>query len=111
MVRAQKSKFKEEHPLGTIVHFLSYSLILSICFIVSSHFYSPSLDGRISRWLFVILTERRKEEAQRMREKYQDRIPVIVEKATGGDIPDIDKKKYLVPTDLTGTYVQTRRKG
>jgi GABA(A) receptor-associated protein len=37
-----------------------------------------------------------------MREKYQDRIPVIVEKASGGDIPDIDKKKYLVPTDLTG---------
>ena len=37
-----------------------------------------------------------------MREKYQDRIPVIVEKAAGGDIPDIDKKKYLVPTDLTG---------
>ena len=38
-----------------------------------------------------------------MREKYQDRIPVIVEKAAGGDIPDIDKKKYLVPTDLTGS--------
>ena len=37
-----------------------------------------------------------------MREKYADRIPVIVEKAAGGDIPDIDKKKYLVPTDLTG---------
>ena len=46
--------------------------------------------------------ERRKAEAQRMREKYADRIPVIVEKAAGGDIPDIDKKKYLVPTDLTG---------
>ena len=39
-----------------------------------------------------------------MREKYQDRIPVIVEKASGGDIPDIDKKKYLVPTDLTGEH-------
>jgi GABA(A) receptor-associated protein len=41
-----------------------------------------------------------------MREKYQDRIPVIVEKASGGDIPDIDKKKYLVPTDLTGEKIQ-----
>jgi GABA(A) receptor-associated protein len=40
-----------------------------------------------------------------MREKYQDRIPVIVEKASGGDIPDIDKKKYLVPTDLTGERI------
>eukprot|EP00282_Hemiselmis_andersenii_P018901 CAMPEP_0172024108 /NCGR_PEP_ID=MMETSP1041-20130122/15162_1 /TAXON_ID=464988 /ORGANISM="Hemiselmis andersenii, Strain CCMP439" /LENGTH=116 /DNA_ID=CAMNT_0012679663 /DNA_START=97 /DNA_END=447 /DNA_ORIENTATION=+ len=55
--------------------------------------------------------ERRKAEAQRMREKYQDRIPVIVEKAAGSDIPDIDKKKYLVPTDLTvGQFVHVIRK-
>ena len=33
-----------------------------------------------------------------MREKYPDRIPVIVERAAGSDIPDIDKKKYLVCT-------------
>jgi len=46
-----------------------------------------------------------------MREKYPDRIPVIVEKATGSDIPDIDKKKYLVPTDLTvGQFVHVIRK-
>lgn len=55
--------------------------------------------------------ERRKAEALRMREKYQDRIPVIVEKAAGSDIPDIDKKKYLVPTDLTvGQFVHVIRK-
>lgn len=41
----------------------------------------------------------------------QDRIPVIVEKAAGSDIPDIDKKKYLVPTDLTvGQFVHVIRK-
>ena len=46
-----------------------------------------------------------------MREKYPDRIPVIVEKAAGGDLPDIDKKKYLVPTDLTvGQFVHVIRK-
>merc|ERR1711991_1086764 len=46
-----------------------------------------------------------------MREKYPDRIPVIVEKANGGDIPDIDKKKYLVPADLTvGQFVYVIRK-
>eukprot|EP00286_Rhodomonas_abbreviata_P003859 CAMPEP_0181347776 /NCGR_PEP_ID=MMETSP1101-20121128/34057_1 /TAXON_ID=46948 /ORGANISM="Rhodomonas abbreviata, Strain Caron Lab Isolate" /LENGTH=111 /DNA_ID=CAMNT_0023460009 /DNA_START=422 /DNA_END=757 /DNA_ORIENTATION=+ len=58
-----------------------------------------------------LFSERRKAEAQRMREKYPDRIPVIVEKATGSDIPDIDKKKYLVPTDLTvGQFVHVIRK-
>lgn len=47
-----------------------------------------------------------------MRDKYPDRIPVIVERSVkGGDIPDIDKKKYLVPTDLTvGQFVHVVRK-
>ncbi|KAG0471339.1 hypothetical protein HPP92_015885 [Vanilla planifolia] len=44
-------------------------------------------------------------------EKYPDRIPVIVEKAERSDIPDIDKKKYLVPADLTvGQFVYVVRK-
>ena len=38
--------------------------------------------------------EKRREEAQRIRAKYPDRIPVICEKAESSDIPDIDKKKY-----------------
>jgi GABA(A) receptor-associated protein len=37
--------------------------------------------------------EKRKSEAARIREKYPDRIPVIVEKADKSDIVDIDKKK------------------
>jgi hypothetical protein len=37
--------------------------------------------------------EKRQSEANRIREKYPDRIPVIVEKAERSDIPDIDKKK------------------
>jgi GABA(A) receptor-associated protein len=45
--------------------------------------------------------EKRKKEADRIRQKYPDRIPVICEKAPKSDIPDIDKKKYLVPADLT----------
>uniref|UniRef100_A0A453D086 Autophagy-related protein n=6 Tax=Pooideae TaxID=147368 RepID=A0A453D086_AEGTS len=55
--------------------------------------------------------ERRQAEANRIREKYSDRIPVIVEKAGKSDIPDIDKKKYLVPADLTvGQFVYVVRK-
>ena len=45
--------------------------------------------------------ETRKEEAKRIRQKYPDRIPIIVQKAPGSDLPEIDKRKYLVPRDLT----------
>jgi len=38
-------------------------------------------------------SEKRQAEAARIRDKYPDRIPVIVEKAEKSDIPDIDKKK------------------
>ena len=45
--------------------------------------------------------EKRSEESKKIRIKYPDRIPVIVQRAEGSDIEDIDKKKYLVPGDLT----------
>jgi GABA(A) receptor-associated protein len=55
--------------------------------------------------------EKRKAEALRIREKYSDRVPVIVEKSEKSDIPNIDKKKYLVPADLTvGQFVYVIRK-
>ncbi|KAK8480000.1 hypothetical protein V6N12_017222 [Hibiscus sabdariffa] len=55
--------------------------------------------------------ERRQAEAARIREKYPDRIPVVVQRADKSDVPDIDKKKYLVPADLTvGQFVYVVRK-
>ncbi|XP_059599091.1 autophagy-related protein 8f isoform X1 [Vitis vinifera] len=55
--------------------------------------------------------EKRRAEAARIRDKYPERIPVIVEKAERSDIPNIDKKKYLVPADLTvGQFVYVIRK-
>ena len=55
--------------------------------------------------------DKRKAEAERIRSKYQDRIPVICEKAEKSNIPDIDKKKYLVPADLTvGQFVYVIRR-
>ncbi|KAI4371139.1 hypothetical protein MLD38_019405 [Melastoma candidum] len=55
--------------------------------------------------------EKRHTEAARIREKYPDRIPVIVEKADRSDISDIDKRKYLVPADITvGQLVYVVRK-
>ena len=49
--------------------------------------------------------EKRAAEARRILAKYPDRIPVIVEKASRSTLPDIDKKKFLVPgTMLCGEF-------
>jgi GABA(A) receptor-associated protein len=49
--------------------------------------------------------EKRQAEAARIRDKYPDRIPVIVEKAEKSDIPDIDKKKWVISTwPLSGSF-------
>jgi hypothetical protein len=67
-------------------------------------------------FIALVNPEKRKAEAERIRQKYPDRIPVrlclyrspemmynvyekvICEKADRTDIPTIDKKKYLVPS-------------
>ncbi|KAJ7602362.1 autophagy-like protein 8 precursor [Mycena polygramma] len=55
--------------------------------------------------------EKRKAEAKKIRQKFPDKLPVICEKADRTDIPTIDKKKYLVPSDLTvGQFVYVIRK-
>jgi len=45
--------------------------------------------------------EKRRAEGEKIRRKYPDRIPVIVEKAPKSRLRDLDKKKYLVPSELT----------
>jgi len=48
-------------------------------------------------------------EAVRIKNKYRDRVPVIVEEAK--DFPRLDKHKYLVPKDLTlGYFINVLRK-
>jgi GABA(A) receptor-associated protein len=56
--------------------------------------------------------EKRIVESKRIKIKYPDKIPVIIEKnKTEKDIPDIDKHKYLVPYDLTlGQFIFIIRK-
>jgi len=41
------------------------------------------------------------EESKKIIEKYPDKIPIIVEKSKKSKIKDIDKNKYLVPSDMT----------
>ena len=43
----------------------------------------------------------RKAESNRILKKYPGRIPIICEKMPGSNIQELDKKKYLVPADLT----------
>merc|ERR1712126_784258 len=45
--------------------------------------------------------EKRRAEGEKIRRKYPDRVPVIVEKSPKARIGDLDKKEYLVPSDLT----------
>jgi len=45
--------------------------------------------------------DHRLKESQKIKEKYPNRIPVIVEKAEKASISDIDKRKYLVPADIS----------
>jgi hypothetical protein len=43
--------------------------------------------------VLTIYIEQRKSEAERIRERYPDRIPVICEKSETSKLPDIDKTK------------------
>ena len=45
--------------------------------------------------------EQRKSEAEKIRTKYPDRIPVVVERVQNSQIPEIDKRKFLVPNDIS----------
>jgi len=45
--------------------------------------------------------EKRRAEGEKIRKKYPDRVPVIVEKAPKSRIGSLDKKKYLVPSELS----------
>ena len=50
-------------------------------------------------------------ESQRVLSKYPDRVPIICEKSNKCRMDDLDKKKYLVPSDLTvGQFVYVIRK-
>lgn len=49
--------------------------------------------------------ETRFAEAARIRTKYPDRIPVVCERAAHSNLPEIEKKKFLVPgTMLCGEF-------
>ncbi|CAE7551232.1 ATG8G [Symbiodinium natans] len=44
--------------------------------------------------------EKRAAEASRILAKYPDRVPVICEKAPSTELPEIEKRKFLVPASM-----------
>uniref|UniRef100_A0A914HMQ6 Cytochrome b-c1 complex subunit 7 n=2 Tax=Globodera TaxID=31242 RepID=A0A914HMQ6_GLORO len=64
--------------------------------------HKVAMDGKM-KWTYKEENtyDKRRAEGEKIRRKYPDRIPVIVEKATNSRLRDLDKKKYLVPSELT----------
>ena len=55
--------------------------------------------------------EERQQETSRIKDKYPDRIPIIIEKSANSQVPDISKNKYLVPKEITiGQFIYIIRK-
>jgi GABA(A) receptor-associated protein len=53
----------------------------------------------------------RKKDCDKAKKRYPSRIPVICEKHCDSNLPEIDKKKYLVPKDMTvSTFIYVLRK-
>ena len=51
--------------------------------------------------------EERRKDADRLREKYPDKVPVIVQVAKSSEIPQTRKPKYLMPKSISIGKVQT----
>lgn len=84
-----------------------YTNIVSIHFMLFKKTHHIQSESYKTQHTF----EKRKAEFDRIRSKYPDRIPVIAERADKSNIPQIDKKKYLVPADLSmGQFIYVIRK-
>ncbi|XP_057461242.1 autophagy-related protein 8i-like [Actinidia eriantha] len=57
--------------------------------------------GKMRSFKEVFTYEERFEESQDMIAKYPDRVPVVVERYAKTDLPAMEKKKYLVPRDMS----------
>lgn len=55
--------------------------------------------------------EERYNESRRILDRYPDRIPIIVEVSKKSKIPTLEKRKYLVPNEMTiGQFIFVLRK-
>ena len=62
------------------------------------------------KYIHMFSFEKRLEESKRILTKYPDRVPIICERVNKS-VPELDKRKYLVPNDLTiGSFMLVIRK-
>lgn len=69
------------------------------------------MSKQVSAYKATHTLEERKREADKVRERTPDRIPVICEKVENSAVPELDKKKYLVPPDVNvGAFLTSIRR-
>jgi len=87
------------------------NIIKNINDLVFSENSKNSTNSKNLPYIKEFTIEERCRESKRVIDKYNDRVPVICEKSIYSNLPDIDKKKYLVPIDLTiGQFLYVIRK-
>ncbi|KAJ5072964.1 autophagy-related protein [Anaeramoeba ignava] len=65
----------------------------------------------MSSYKQTVSAEERKKQSERILARFPDRIPIICDKNPKSDIQEIEKKKFLVPSDLTvGQFAYVIRK-
>ncbi|KAM0053909.1 putative autophagy protein Atg8 ubiquitin [Helianthus anomalus] len=57
--------------------------------------------GKSTAFKDTFTFEERCQESQDIIARYPDRLPVVVERYTKTDLPEMEKKKYLVPRDMS----------
>ncbi|KAL9435462.1 hypothetical protein AB3S75_021687 [Citrus x aurantiifolia] len=57
--------------------------------------------GKMQSFKDEFTFEQRLEESREIIAKYPDRVPVIAERYSKADLPDMEKKKFLVPRDMS----------
>ena len=88
---------------------LNDNLFTNKMFEIKNMWNSNNKDTSVFKKSFTF--EERISESSRVMNKYPDKVPIICEKGVGKDIPDIDKKKYLISKELTiGNFIPVVRK-
>ncbi|XP_015900153.1 autophagy-related protein 8i [Ziziphus jujuba] len=57
--------------------------------------------GKIKSFKQQYSLDERVEESKNIIAKYPDRVPVIIERYSRTDLPEMEKKKYLIPRDMS----------
>lgn len=67
------------------------------------YIFNNNITSSKSGFEFKMLNsyDKRKAEADRIKSKFPDKIPVIVEKGDSSTLPSVVKQKFLIPKDVT----------